>query len=363
MSPSHAARLATLLPFALQAACSDGTHDRGEIHPEPERANRFYVANTESESITVLDHRTRSVLRTIDVGNRPHGHAPAATGEWIYATTDGGLGEVLAIDTSTDAVAWRMEVGSEMNEPHLTRDDRFLYAPDLLAGKVVVVDVTARTVRAEIDMVAEDGAPLIALHNTYASHDGRHMYVTAILSQTIVEIDTATREISRRFVLGGDPRPAAITHDDRKMYVQLSEHHGFIELDLESGEESRRVTWPIPDVLPPEYGEAGSLPTMCHGIGISPDGSTLWAATNLEGAVYVYSLPELERVARIEVGSWPNWVAFSSDGRTAYVTNSELSAPNGSVSVVDTGTHEVRATLPVGRIPKRIHRVELPADG
>jgi YVTN family beta-propeller protein len=310
--------------------------------------------------VSVIDHGARAVIGTVALGNQPHGHAPSLAGDRIYVTTDGDKGEVVAVDTSNNSIVWRMEIGEEINEPHLTRDGRFLYAPDLLAGRVIVVDVEAAAVVTEIQMLDEQNAVLAALHNTYASYDGRFMYVTAILSQAVARIDTATNTITRLYRLSGDPRPAAITHDDRTMYLQLSALHGFIELDLETGEETRKIEWPEPVELPAGWDEYTGLPTKCHGIGVSPDGSELWAATNMEGAVYVYSLPALEQLARIEVGNWPNWIAFSSDGTTAYVTNSEVFEANGTVSVVDVSSRTVQATLPVGTVPKRIHRIELP---
>jgi DNA-binding beta-propeller fold protein YncE len=186
------------------------------------------------------------------------------------------------------------------------------------------------------------------------------MYVTAILSQTIARIDTATRQISRLYRLSGDPRPAVMTADDRTMYVQFSGFHGFVELDLETGTETRKVEWPEPTELPPGWVGFTGLPTKCHGIGITRDGTELWAATNMEGAIYVYSLPDLTELARIDVGDWPNWIAFSSDGSTAYITNSHIADAHGTVSVVDVESRRVLATLDVGAVPKRIHRVELP---
>jgi YVTN family beta-propeller protein len=352
---------AILLSLLAATACSDDADPAGGEMPDAAGvfADRFYVVNTESASVSVIDHARREVIQEIDIGNKPHGQAPAESGERLYVTTDGGHGEVIAIDTSDNSIEWRLDVGSDLNEPHLTRDDRFLYAPDLLGGRVAVVDVDARKVAAEVAMVDENGANLIALHNTYASHDGRWMYVTAILSQTIARIDPTTNAIERRYALSGDPRPAVITGDDTTMYVQLSALHGFVELDLETGEETAKIEWPEP-ADPPPGAENETIATKWHGIGITPDGKELWAATNLEGAVYVYTLPDLTEIDRIAVGAWPNWIAFSSDGSTAYVTNTELARERGSVSVVDARSHAVIDTLEVGALPKRIHRVTLP---
>ena len=110
------------------------------------------------------------------------------------------------------------------------------------------------------------------------------MYVTAILTKQIFEMDVATHSVSRVYELSGEPRPAQITKDDKTMYVQLSRLHGFIELDLVTGEEIRRIEWPEPaeEDLPPGYGTESPLETKCHGLKITPDGKEIWAATNME---------------------------------------------------------------------------------
>jgi YVTN family beta-propeller protein len=187
--------------------------------------------------------------------------------------------------------------------------------------------------------------------------------VTAILTKQIFEMDVATHSVSRVYELSGEPRPAQITKDDKTMYVQLSRLHGFIELDLETGEETRRIEWPEPseEDLPPSYGTESPLETKCHGLKITPDGKEIWAATNMENRTYVYSLPDLEQLAVIDVGEGPNWIAFSGDGSTAYVSNTNCEAPNGTVSVIDVATRQVVKTLDVGKCPKRTHLVQLPA--
>ena len=366
---------------ALAAGCAVGCTDDAAPNPEtpdaapnPEtpdaahadgaapgaRSSRFYVVNTDGNSLSVIDEATSTVTETLDLGNQPHGQAPSSAGDVLYVTTDGGEGEVIAVDTATHTIDWRLPIGDEINEPHLTLDNRLLYAPDLLAAKVIVVDVQARSVATEIDMIDTDGSPLIGLHNTYASHDGQRMYVTAIFSHAIAEIDVATHTIAHVLSVSGEPRPAAITDDDRYMYLQLSELHGFTEVDLRTREQTRTIEWPEPAEPPEGLEEAAPILTKCHGIGITPDGSEVWAASNLEGAVHVYGLADLEERSVIEVGAFPNWIAFSADGKTAYVTNTDPLAERGSVSVIDTQTRTVRATLPVGKAPKRIHRIDLP---
>ena len=56
------------------------------------------------------------------------------------------------------------------------------------------------------------------------------------------------------------------------------------------------------------------------------------------------------RSASITVGKLPHWIAISSDGRTAYVTDEG----SNDVSVVDLGSQKVTATIPVGNAPRKI---------
>jgi YVTN family beta-propeller protein len=52
-------------------------------------------------------------------------------------------------------------------------------------------------------------------------------------------------------------------------------------------------------------------------------------------------------VATVGVGASPAHISVSLDGAHAYVTN----AGSNSVSVIDTNTNAVSATVPVGRRP------------
>ncbi|HEV2281935.1 MAG TPA: plastocyanin/azurin family copper-binding protein [bacterium] len=55
-------------------------------------------------------------------------------------------------------------------------------------------------------------------------------------------------------------------------------------------------------------------------------------------------------VGIINVGKFPHWIATSSDGRTAYVTNEGAN----SVSVIDVEMRRVVATIDVGNAPRKI---------
>ncbi len=340
----------------LALGCGDGEGSA------PTTTIRIYVVNNDEPTLSVIDHATRSVVDTVALGAIPHGQIPAHAGDRLYVATE-DTREIIAIDTRTNAILWRVEAGaSQMHQPSLTADDRFVFAPDLLGGRLAIVDTRGGRLDGEVVMadpaLSGDDARLVLLHNTYLSADGRSVYSTAIASEKIARVGVESRAVERVYHVNGQPRPAAITRDQSKMYVQLSALIGFVEIDLSSGEETARIELP----------DDGSRPdgwdgwTHSHGLGINPAGTELWTASTVGGKWYVYSLPDLRQLAVIAVGALPNWITFTPDGRTAYVTNTAAADPHGTVSVIDAATREIVATISVGKEPKRIHAVAVPRE-
>ena len=83
-------------------------------------------------------------------------------------------------------------------------------------------------------------------------------------------------------------------------------------------------------------------------------------------AVYVYSLADLSLVGHVDLpdlklpGHKPlsavaNWITFTPDSKTAYVSNAALR----SVSAIDMPAMKVIAVVPVGEVPKRINTMVL----
>ena len=68
------------------------------------------------------------------------------------------------------------------------------------------------------------------------------------------------------------------------------------------------------------------------------------------------TLPEVKNLGGAPSGSVPEWITFTPDGRTVYVSNSA----DRSVSAIDTETLKQVARIPVGEVPKRINTLSLP---
>jgi sugar lactone lactonase YvrE len=76
------------------------------------------------------------------------------------------------------------------------------------------------------------------------------------------------------------------------MMAQLSNLNGFAVVDFATHKEIARIKHPDePSGFGIEEGRGG---TPSHGIGVAPDGKTLWVNSVLANAVFAYSLPNLK---------------------------------------------------------------------
>ena len=117
----------------------------------------------------------------------------------------------------------------------------------------------------------------------------------------------------------------------------------------------------------PGFGIAeGREGTPSHGIGVSPDGKSLWVNSTFANSVFAYSLPELRLIGSVELpevhplgrapsGAVPEWITFTADSKVVYVSNSGAK----SVTAIDISTLKIVALIPVGEVPKRLNTLVL----
>jgi YVTN family beta-propeller protein len=83
------------------------------------------------------------------------------------------------------------------------------------------------------------------------------------------------------------------------------------------------------------------------GVEVTADGKKVFVANGATHNVAVIDAQTHEVIATIPVGRRPWGIALSRDGKKAYVAN----GVSNDVSVIDTETHKVIASIPVGKMP------------
>lgn len=116
----------------------------GPVGAWPALDGRMYVDNETGKSLTVIDATTLAVVRTIDLGFTPAVAAIAPGGELWVTDTDGG--KLVFIRTSDGMRLGDLATGAGAHAIAFTADGTKAYVTNQLAGTVAVVDVAAKTV-------------------------------------------------------------------------------------------------------------------------------------------------------------------------------------------------------------------------
>ena len=102
----------------------------------------------------------------------------------------------------------------------------------------------------------------------------------------------------------------------KRIFVQLSDLNGFAVVDFAARKEVARIT--LPKTTAEFETDAGRATSPSHGIGVAPDGKTLWVTSIPNNAVFVYSLADLKLIGEVALPS------LKLPGRDADLLGAEL---------------------------------------
>jgi YVTN family beta-propeller protein len=231
------------------------------------------------------------------------------------------------------------------NNISISRDGRRVYVGIVSApGAIDVIDTGTLE---RVKSIPTKGG----IHNVYVTPDGNHVVAGSIAGRVLTVIDQKTEEPVWTLFSEG-VRPIAFeTNADgstRRLFVQLSELHGFAVVDFAQRKETARVE--LPNDVPADRIDKGPFNgAPSHGLGVAPDGRTLWVTSRPNARAYAYSLPDLKLLGGVDVGGRPDWVTFTPDSRLIYVATENTD----SVVVIDVASRKEVTRVKVGSAPKR----------
>jgi YVTN family beta-propeller protein len=309
---------------------------------------RVYQTNSAGDQVHVIDPATNKVVQTIQGIEVPHGVTFAPDGTRAYITCEAEK-TVWATDTNTGKVIAKVPLGGHPNNLSISKDGQRLFVAIAVApGAVDVIDTSALK---NIKSIPVKGA----VHNTYVTPDGKYAIAGSVAGKMLTVIDEQTLQPAWELPFDLGVRPIAFEKgadgSTNRMFVQLSGFNGFAVVNFKTHEEVSRITLP----LEPSGGHAeGGSPS--HGIGITPDGKTLWVNSSIANAVFIYSLPDLKVLGYVKTGLVPDWITFTPDSKMIYIANSGAN----TVSAIDIASRKEVARIPVGEVPKRNGTVVVP---
>lgn len=159
-----------------------------------------------------------------------------------------------------------------------------------------------------------------------------YAYVANFSSGDVAVIDTATDTVTRRIAVAAGLWGAALSTDETRLYVTSRLNGNLYAIDLATFQVTHvRVT--------------GGEP---HNVKVAPDNQTVWVGNFASGTVSVFSSADLSR--RVITVPYAADIAFSNDGRKAYVT----SILSHRVYVIDAASLAVLKQIAVGNNPQTL---------
>ena len=172
-----------------------------------------YVADAGSNSVSVIDTATNTVVATVPVGNAPAGVAITPNGTRAYVANFSS-DTVSVIDTATNTVVATIPVGNNPQGVAITPDGTRAYVANVGISTISVIDTATNMVVTTVPVPAGYGPYWIAI-----TPNGTRAYVTDYGNNTVSVINTATNTVVATIPVGSQPIGVAITPDGTRAYV------------------------------------------------------------------------------------------------------------------------------------------------
>ena len=296
----------TALASTVQSALPTGTY--------------AYIANPTSNNVSVIDTATNTVTARVEVGQFPHGVAVAPDGKKVYVANSNSS-NVSVIDTATNKVTATVDVGQFPYGIAVTPDGKKVYVANSNSSNVSVIDTATNKVTATVRVGQFP-------YGVAVTPDGKKVYVANYGSNNIFVIDITTNTVTAMVNVGKWPFGVAVAPDGKKVYVANSNSNNISVIDTAANTVTATVN-------------VGQFP---FGVAITPDGTKVYVANFGSNNVSVIDAATNNVTATVNVGQFPFGVAVTPDGTKVYVAN----FGSNNVSVIDIATNNVTATVDVG---------------
>jgi len=268
-------------------------------HPD---GSRVYVANQNSNTVSVINTTTNSVQATVGLGGgfSPFGLAVSPDGGHVY-TADYASNAVTVINTATDTSSAVVGVGKYPKGVAVSPDSRHVYVTNNGSNSVSVIDAASNTVTATIGV---GSLPL----GVAASPDGARVYVANQGSGSMSVIDAGTNQVTGS--INTSATWVAVSPDSKVVYATSGNVVNVI--DATTNQVTDTISIPIPP---------GATGTQLGSLAVSRDGSRLFVPNIYGNSVAQIDTATKQIISTAPVGIFPDYVAVSPDGTRVYVSN------------------------------------------
>ena len=173
------------------------TQERSHMIVATPKETKFYVTNTVSGSVSVID-RSTGEAKVIVTGPGTEGIAISPDGKEVWAASRADA-KISIIATATDAIVASFSSGGKSpKRMDFTPDGSQVWVTNSGSGETTVFDARSHELLASITTSKDPSGVSI-------SPDGRRAYVTNSAANVLTFVDVATRKILSTMQIGTDP--------------------------------------------------------------------------------------------------------------------------------------------------------------
>jgi YVTN family beta-propeller protein len=290
--------------------------------------SRVYVPNTNSDTVTVIDPRTYTIIDTLQVGRQPQHVVPSWDLKTLWVNND--LGNSLTpIDPRTGKAGKPVAVHDPYNL-YFTPDGKYAVVMASMDRELVFRDAHTMKVVKSVPVTCH------GVNHADFSADGRYFIVSCEFSGEILKVDTARMKVVRQEKLpfqGAMPQDVKVAPDGKLFYIADMMADGLWILD---GDKFTKPTF--------LYTGKGA-----HGLYVSRDSREMYVSNRGEGTISVFDFARnrLTRKWRLPGGGSPDMGGVSADGKVLWLSGRY----NSEVYAIDTRTGAELARIRVGNGP------------
>jgi PQQ-dependent catabolism-associated beta-propeller protein len=293
-----------------------------------------FISNEKGNTVVVLDPRTDTIVRSIDVCGRPRDMEWNADRTRIYVAC-GDDDEIGIVDVGSMKQVDAIRHVADPEAFEIDAAQRYLYVSNEEDAALSVIDLEQRAIVAMIESGEEPEGVLLTTN-------GKRIWLTAEASNLVHVIDVEHREPVADILVGTRPRRLVVPPDEREVWVSC-ELAGRVDIiDPESFAVKESVSF-----LPRGFRQEEVTPVD---LVMARDGKTAYVALGRANHVAVVDVASREVRKYILVGQRPWGLTLSQDERRLYVSN----GLSDDISIIDTGSLRTLRSVPVGLVPYKV---------
>ena len=174
--------------------------------------NLVYVANSGSDTLSIIDATSNSVIAGVRTGSNPRGIAVDGMRDLTYVTNLGSS-SVSVIDGASNTVVADVSVCGAPEGVVFDSTSNRVFVADSACDQVTVIDSNTATV---LSSIKSGGSRPVAL--ALNRKTGR-LYVANLISDSVGVIDTATETLVAVVRVGTNPAAVAVDEQTDEIYV------------------------------------------------------------------------------------------------------------------------------------------------